>query len=68
MPQLLHVDSSADVDASCSRELTRLFADTWRGRGPEFTVVDHTLLPDTSYFAMNVPAANVLKFSHSPVT
>lgn len=46
MPQLLHVDSSANVDTSVSRELTRLFADTWRARGPEFTVVTRDLHRD----------------------
>ncbi|MGW0177708.1 FMN-dependent NADH-azoreductase [Rhodococcus sp. NPDC003322] len=46
MPQLLHVDSSADLDNSVSRDLTRLFADTWRARGPEFTVTVRDLHRD----------------------
>lgn len=46
MPRLLHVDSSANLDSSVSRALTRLFADTWRARGPEFTVVERDLHRD----------------------
>ncbi|MGW0044422.1 FMN-dependent NADH-azoreductase [Rhodococcus sp. NPDC003348] len=46
MPQLLHVDSSADLENSVSRDLTRLFADTWRARGPEFTVTVRDLHRD----------------------
>ncbi|GGL15823.1 FMN-dependent NADH-azoreductase [Nocardia jinanensis] len=43
MPRLLRVDSSAELDSSVSRELTRLFADTWRDRGAEFTVIERDL-------------------------
>lgn len=43
MPRLLQIDSSAELDSSVSRDLTRLFADIWRGRGPEFTVVERDL-------------------------
>ncbi|ROP65678.1 FMN-dependent NADH-azoreductase [Curtobacterium sp. ZW137] len=39
MPTLLHVDSSADLRHSRSRALTAAFADAWRARGPEYTVV-----------------------------
>ncbi|MFF0816947.1 FMN-dependent NADH-azoreductase [Rhodococcus sp. NPDC003318] len=46
MPQLLHVDSSANLVSSVSRDLTGLFADTWRARGPEFTVVARDLHRD----------------------
>ncbi len=43
MPRLLHLDSSADVETSVSRELTRLFVDTWRELGPGHTVVERDL-------------------------
>lgn len=38
VPQLLHIDSSADVHNSVSRALTGLFADTWRSLGDGHTV------------------------------
>jgi len=43
MPRLLHLDSSADLETSVSRELTRLFVDTWRELGPGHTVVERDL-------------------------
>ncbi|WP_407444993.1 FMN-dependent NADH-azoreductase [Rhodococcus sp. (in: high G+C Gram-positive bacteria)] len=43
MPRLLHLDSSADLDASVSRELTRLFVDTWRATGSGHTVIERDL-------------------------
>ncbi|WP_043809511.1 NAD(P)H-dependent oxidoreductase [Rhodococcus triatomae] len=46
MPRLLHIDSSAAADSSVSRGLTRLFADTWRTRGAEFTVTERDLHRD----------------------
>lgn len=46
MPQLLHIDSSADLHSSVSRGLTRMFADTWRGLGPVHTVVARDLHRD----------------------
>ncbi|WP_092802561.1 FMN-dependent NADH-azoreductase [Rhodococcus globerulus] len=39
MPQLLHIDSSADLHTSTSRELTALFAQTWAEISPEHQVV-----------------------------
>ena len=38
MPHLLHLDSSADTRHSRSRAITATFADTWRGRGADYTV------------------------------
>lgn len=38
MPHLLHLDSSIDPTRSRSRAITAAFADTWRGRGDDFTV------------------------------
>ena len=38
MPNLLHLDASADLVSSRSRAVTQAFADTWRTRG-----VDHTV-------------------------
>ncbi|MDM7488576.1 NAD(P)H-dependent oxidoreductase [Rhodococcus sp. CSLK01-03] len=46
MPQLLQLDSSANLETSVSRELTRLFADTWRRRGPDHTVIERDLHRD----------------------
>lgn len=46
MPQLLQLDSSANRQTSVTRELTRLFADTWRRRGPDYTVVERDLHRD----------------------
>ena len=46
MPQLLQLDSSADLVNSTSRALTARFADTWRDLGPEHTVVVRDLHAD----------------------
>uniref|UniRef100_A0A942T064 FMN dependent NADH:quinone oxidoreductase n=1 Tax=Neobacillus citreus TaxID=2833578 RepID=A0A942T064_9BACI len=46
MPTLLHIDSSADLAHSRSRALTAAFADAWRARGPEYTVVRRDLHTD----------------------
>ncbi|QSB22046.1 FMN-dependent NADH-azoreductase [Curtobacterium sp. 24E2] len=46
MPTLLHIDSSADLSHSRSRALTAAFADAWRARGPEYTVVRRDLHVD----------------------
>lgn len=43
MPQLLHIDSSAELSTSVSRALTRLFADTWRNLGSGHTVIERDL-------------------------
>ncbi|PJJ61484.1 FMN-dependent NADH-azoreductase [Compostimonas suwonensis] len=39
MPTLLHLDSSADLTSSRSRAITATFAEAWRGRGDDYTVV-----------------------------
>lgn len=39
MPQLLHIDSSADLHTSTSRELTALFAQKWAEISPAHEVV-----------------------------
>jgi FMN-dependent NADH-azoreductase len=46
MPTLLHVDSSADLSASVSRELTARFAAAWSATGPSHTVVHRDLHTD----------------------
>src|SRR6202012_6217267 len=46
VPHLLHLDSAAALKGSRSRELTATFADTWRARGPEFTVTYRDLHRD----------------------
>jgi FMN-dependent NADH-azoreductase len=46
MPSLLHIDSSAGLTHSRSRALTAAFADAWRARGPEYTVVRRDLHTD----------------------
>ena len=46
MPSLLHLDSSADLQHSTSRALTEHFADAWRARGSEYTVVRRDLHRD----------------------
>jgi FMN-dependent NADH-azoreductase len=43
MPRLLHLDSSIDPARSRSRAVTAAFADAWRDRGSEFTVVHRDL-------------------------
>jgi FMN-dependent NADH-azoreductase len=46
VPSLLHLDSSIDRVSSRSRAITASFADAWRARGPEFTVVYRDLAAD----------------------
>ncbi|WP_066520644.1 FMN-dependent NADH-azoreductase [Curtobacterium ammoniigenes] len=46
MPTLLHLDSSADLDRGRSRALTAAFADAWRARGADYTVVYRDLQSD----------------------
>ena len=46
MPHLLHLDSAAALKNSRSREITAPFADTWRGRGPQYTVTYRDLHRD----------------------
>jgi FMN-dependent NADH-azoreductase len=55
MPVLLQLDSSADLEESRSRSITRAFAAGWQAAGAEFTVVERDLhldplphLPDAS--------------------
>jgi FMN-dependent NADH-azoreductase len=43
MPSLLHIDSSIDPARSRSRAITAAFADAWRARGPEYTIVRRDL-------------------------
>jgi len=43
VPHLLHLDSAATLKGSRSREVTATFAETWRGRGPGFTVTHRDL-------------------------
>lgn len=62
MPTLLHIDSSADLSHSRSRELTAAFADAWRARGPEYTAVRRDLhvdqLPHLETSALHWAAAD----------
>jgi FMN-dependent NADH-azoreductase len=46
VPHLLHLDSAASLKNSRSREITATFADTWRGRGPEYSVTYRDLYRD----------------------
>jgi len=39
MPQLLHIDSSAELHNSTSRDLTALFAQQWSKNSPDHTTV-----------------------------
>lgn len=43
MPQLLHLDSSADLDSSASRSLTAHFASVWHTLGADHTVIHRDL-------------------------
>ncbi|MFD7010643.1 FMN-dependent NADH-azoreductase [Rhodococcus jostii] len=43
MPKLLHVDSSADLHSSTSRELTARFAAEWSSSGAEYSVARRDL-------------------------
>ncbi|HTU74652.1 MAG TPA: NAD(P)H-dependent oxidoreductase [Trebonia sp.] len=59
MPQLLHLDSSADTGNSRSRQITATFAEAWRGRGPEYSVTYRDLhaspLPHVADAALHWP-------------
>jgi FMN-dependent NADH-azoreductase len=46
VPHLLQLDSAAALKNSRSREITATFADTWRGRGPQYTVTYRDLHRD----------------------
>jgi len=46
MPTLLHLDSSADLSTSVSRELTARFAAAWSANGPQHVVVRRDLHTD----------------------
>jgi FMN-dependent NADH-azoreductase len=46
VPHLLHLDSAAALKNSRSREITATFADTWRDRGPQYTVTYRDLHRD----------------------
>jgi FMN-dependent NADH-azoreductase len=43
MPNLLHLDSSADLTGSRSRAITAAFEQAWTARGPEYTVTRRDL-------------------------
>ena len=59
MPLLLHLDSSAALDNSRSRQITATFAGAWRDRGPEYTVIYRDLhaspLPHVADAALHWP-------------
>jgi FMN-dependent NADH-azoreductase len=59
MPHLLHLDSSAALNNSRSRQITATFAEAWRGRGPEYTVTYRDLhaspLPHVADAALHWP-------------
>lgn len=46
MPQLLHLDSSADLDSSVSRAVTGQFSDVWHAIGPDHAVIYRDLHRD----------------------
>jgi len=46
VPNLLHLDSSADLEHSRSRAITATFAEAWRGCGPDHTVTYRDLHRD----------------------
>jgi FMN-dependent NADH-azoreductase len=60
MPNLLHLDSSADLATSRSRSITAAFADAWRDLGADHTVVHRDLhrnaLPHLSDASLHFPA------------
>lgn len=60
MPQLLHLDSSADLLSSRSRAITARFAEAWRAVSPAHTVVHRDLhrnpLPHLSDARLHWPA------------
>ncbi|MCU1529841.1 MAG: FMN-dependent NADH-azoreductase, partial [Frondihabitans sp.] len=59
MPTLLHLDSSADLDTSRSRAITKTFADTWRSLSDDHVVVHRDLhrdaLPHLSDASLHFP-------------
>jgi FMN-dependent NADH-azoreductase len=59
MPHLLHLDSSAALDNSRSRQITETFAAAWCDRGPEYTVTYRDLhaspLPHLANAALHWP-------------
>jgi len=59
MPHLLHLDSSADLNNSRSRQITATFAGAWHSRGPEYTVTYRDLhafpLPHVADAALHWP-------------
>jgi FMN-dependent NADH-azoreductase len=59
MPHLLHLDSSASLDNSRSRQITATFAEAWRGRGPQYSVTYRDLhanpLPHLADAALHWP-------------
>jgi FMN-dependent NADH-azoreductase len=60
MPNLLHLDSSADIQNSRSRAITRAFADEWRSQGEDFVVTYRDLhrdpIPHLPDYALHWPA------------
>ncbi|WNY34121.1 NAD(P)H-dependent oxidoreductase [Curtobacterium flaccumfaciens] len=62
MPTLLHLDSSADLSPLALARVTAAFADAWRARGPEYTVVRRDLhvdqLPHLESSALHWAAAD----------
>jgi len=60
VPHLLHLDSSAALDNSRSRQITATFAAAWRERGPQYTVTHRDLhadpLPHVADAALHWPA------------
>ena len=59
MPILLHLDSSADLVTSRSRAVTATFAEAWRSRGADHTIVYRDLhrdpLPHLTDAALHFP-------------
>jgi FMN-dependent NADH-azoreductase len=59
MPHLLHLDSSAALGNSRSRQITATFAEAWRGRGGQYTVSHRDLhaspLPHLADAALHWP-------------
>jgi FMN-dependent NADH-azoreductase len=59
MPHLLHLDSSAALSTSRSRQITATFAEAWRGRGSQYTVTYRDLhtspLPHLADAALHWP-------------
>ncbi|ROQ37284.1 FMN-dependent NADH-azoreductase [Frondihabitans sp. PhB188] len=59
MPTLLHLDSSADIDGSRSRAVTKTFADAWAAQGDDHVVVYRDLhvdaLPHLSDASLHFP-------------